>query len=224
MKTEHTPEPWRIGRFTGPGSYEKVRETCGAMDVVVDTDSGPYVLAGCNINFPDDAKANARRIVACVNACAGIPTEALEDGSARAERDALREMTGGTFYEIKKQRDELLDEFNAYKEGSEEAFGTVVAQKQAAEARLQTMQSTIASQQGVICDFREQRDELLEALQSISKITGEAGFNIGGPLEHCPGELEHDEAKRLLSLACEYLKDTSKAACRAIASVKGGAA
>ena len=78
MKTEHTPEPWRIGRFTGPGSYEKVRETCGAMDVVVDTDSGPYVLAGCNINFPDDAKANARRIVACVNACAGLPTEVLE--------------------------------------------------------------------------------------------------------------------------------------------------
>lgn len=66
----------------------------------------------------------------------------------------------------------------------------------------------------------QQRDELLAAIKSISKITGDAGFNIGGPLEHCPGEIDHDEAKRLLSLACEYLKDTSKAAHRAIASVK----
>ena len=71
-----------------------------------------------------------------------------------------------------------------------------------------------------ITHVEKQRDELLAALQSISKITGEAGFNIGGPLEHCQGELEHDEAKRLLSLACEYLKDTSKAAYRVIASVK----
>lgn len=56
----------------------------------------------------EQASANARRLAACWNACDGIPTEALEDGSARAERDELREMTGGTFYEIKKQRDELL--------------------------------------------------------------------------------------------------------------------
>jgi hypothetical protein len=68
--------------------------------------------------------------------------------------------------------------------------------------------------------IRQQRDELLAALQSISKITGDAGFNIGGPLEHCPGGLSSDDAKRLLSLACEYLKDTSKAASRAIASVE----
>ena len=100
MKTEHTPEPWRIGRFTGPESYEKVRETCGAMDVVVDTDSGPYVLAGCNINFPNDAKANARRIVACVNACAGLPTEVLE----RYKLGVI----GVDYKSTKQQRDELL--------------------------------------------------------------------------------------------------------------------
>lgn len=69
--------------------------------------------------------------------------------------------------ELEAQRDDLLAEFNAYKEGSEEAFGTVVEQKQAAEARLQTMQLTIASQQGVICDFREQRDELLAVIKVI---------------------------------------------------------
>jgi len=67
-------------------------------------------------------------------------------------------------------------------------------------------------------EANKQRDELLAALQSISNITGDAGFNIGGPLEHCPGELEHAEAKRFLSLACEYLKDVSKAAFSAIAT------
>ncbi len=74
----HTAEPWRLGRFTGPSSYEEARETCGITDVVADTNDGPYVLAGCNINFPDDARANARRIVVCVNACAGISDEALD--------------------------------------------------------------------------------------------------------------------------------------------------
>jgi hypothetical protein len=77
--SEHTKEQWRLGKFTGPSSYEKVRETCGLMDIVVDTEIGPYVLASCNINFPEDAKANARRIVACVNACAGIETDHLEN-------------------------------------------------------------------------------------------------------------------------------------------------
>lgn len=93
---KHTKEPWRIGRFTRPASYEEVRETCGDMDVVADTDDGPYVLAGCNTNFPDDARANARRIVACVNACDGIPNEVLE-------------LDQPQFVAMLKQRAELLE-------------------------------------------------------------------------------------------------------------------
>ena len=97
----HTKEPWRIGRFTGPSCYEKVRETCGSMDVVADTETGPYVLAGCNHNFPDDAKANARRIVACVNSCAGISTKNLEDNIP------IRELAR-RYNAIIKQRDDLM--------------------------------------------------------------------------------------------------------------------
>ena len=74
----HTKEPWRLGKLTHPRDYETVRETVGPHDVVVDTDDGVYVLASCNYNFPQDALANARRIVACVNACAGIETHELE--------------------------------------------------------------------------------------------------------------------------------------------------
>ena len=104
MSQQHTPEPWRV--FSHSWSNTSVL-----------ADGFDHAICGLDINHATEESqesdealmgANARRIVACVNACAGIPTEALEDGSARAERDQLREMTGGTFYEIKKQRDELM--------------------------------------------------------------------------------------------------------------------
>jgi hypothetical protein len=62
---EHTPEPWKV------------------VDDV-DVESGPqgalwYVsTAGARGRTLDEARANARRIVAAVNACAGLPTEVLE--------------------------------------------------------------------------------------------------------------------------------------------------
>lgn len=53
----HSPEPWELGY------YGTVRDA-----------SGRVILAS-----PEDASDdNLRRLVACVNACAGIPTEDLE--------------------------------------------------------------------------------------------------------------------------------------------------
>ena len=129
----HTKEPWRLGRFTGPASYEAVRETVGATDIVVDTETGVYVLAQCNNNFPEDAKANARRIVACVNACAGIETHELELMTGRmsiasqikacdaiyatAEAKATRRS------KFARQRDELLAAAEAIEINAEECMG-----------------------------------------------------------------------------------------------------
>ena len=64
--TDHTPEPWteqsqpRLSVIHGPGG-EHIADT------------------GCwrNDEHPE-MRANAARIVACVNACANIPTERLE--------------------------------------------------------------------------------------------------------------------------------------------------
>ena len=53
------------------------------------------------------------------------------------------------------QHGEVLAEFGAYKEGSEEAFGVLVEQKKSAESRLAQMQQTISIQQSVICNMRE---------------------------------------------------------------------
>jgi hypothetical protein len=64
--SEHTPEPWRI--VNG-----------------VDVQSGPqgalaYVsTAGARGRTLAEAHANGRRVVACVNALAGLPTESLEE-------------------------------------------------------------------------------------------------------------------------------------------------
>lgn len=125
------------------------------------------------------------------------------------EFETCREMCVVRADRFKSQRDELLAEFNAYKEGSEEAFGTVVAQKQAAEARLQMMQSTIASQQGVICDFREQRDKLLAALEKF------IAWNKAYP----SSRIYSATAIRVIAKELDQIADQAEAA---IASVKGG--
>jgi hypothetical protein len=74
-ETKHSPEPWWI-------DWEATKETmisAGAGNIAA-VYSGE-VSVGCR---PD-----ARRIVACVNACAGIETEALENGAlAKALRAA----------------------------------------------------------------------------------------------------------------------------------------
>jgi hypothetical protein len=75
-ETKHSPEPWWI-------DWEATKETmvsaaAGNVAVVV---SGE-VSVGCR---PD-----ARRIVACVNALAGIPTEALEAGKLWEALEAMK--------------------------------------------------------------------------------------------------------------------------------------
>lgn len=82
---EHTKEPWRYDSQPGFCS-----ELVGADGILI----GAFV--------DDPTKADARRIVACVNACAGIPTEELlvdnvEFGRMLKERARLT-----------KQRDDLV--------------------------------------------------------------------------------------------------------------------
>lgn len=59
--SEHTPEPWQIKRIDGA--------------VIC---AGDYKIA--EMWLRERTMPDARRIVACVNACAGISTKDLEDG------------------------------------------------------------------------------------------------------------------------------------------------
>lgn len=103
MSAKHTPGPWaeRNGR-------------------IFQADRPNLTIANIARAFDGDySSTNARRIVACVNACEGISTDAIEtEGSAvmgwvraaskllrlRSEHDELQE----SHQAIKEQRDELL--------------------------------------------------------------------------------------------------------------------
>jgi len=100
--SEHTKEPWRLGLYP--------EEMHGKESVLVDlADDRKYVLLTCNLNFPADARANARRIVACVNACAEIPTDDLEESSMTILQ-YMEDQYADKLELAKQQRDELLDE------------------------------------------------------------------------------------------------------------------
>ena len=73
---EHTPGPWRYEEYPPQVLSE---DYC----IAVSDDTGEYSAPG---NQPE---ANARRIVACVNYCAGVPNEILKDSSAGGDLNSL---------------------------------------------------------------------------------------------------------------------------------------
>lgn len=92
----HTQEPWK---FLEQGDAD---EYC-----IVTEDGLKWVIA-FRINgemMPDMQRANARRIVACVNACAEISTETLES----AGKFPLTKSSLNGYLHMKAQRNELLE-------------------------------------------------------------------------------------------------------------------
>lgn len=83
---EHTKEPWRTDADCGfPG------------DVMADKE----IVARTTITEHSNAEANARRIVACVNACSEISTATLETVGLDVGIELVK---------LRQQRDELLAE------------------------------------------------------------------------------------------------------------------
>lgn len=70
------------------------------------------------------------------------------------------------------EREALRAEFDAYKEGSEEAFGVVVEQKKALADRVAQLEKTIRDQGSVICDFREQLAASEKSLKRARDYSG----------------------------------------------------
>ncbi len=78
---KHTPGPWEVGRGTKEALF-----SWGGQIIAKSDDGDYFIIVSCNQNYPKLAEANARRIVACVNACEGIPTAILE-GDSTEKRD-----------------------------------------------------------------------------------------------------------------------------------------
>jgi hypothetical protein len=90
--TEHTKEPWIVEGCTNEyfDIYSPEQPGCSAK-----------LVASCSLT---DTEANARRIVACVNACTGISTRTLEN----LEEKTLNELFKRQETEYQAQRDKLL--------------------------------------------------------------------------------------------------------------------
>ncbi len=94
----HTPEPWIYTRIESQSATEGFFEPYSPWVA----GAGPRIV---NINRSICMHADdMRRIVACVNACVGVPNDTLD-------KIANKQMDGSEFFELAKvqaQRDELL--------------------------------------------------------------------------------------------------------------------
>lgn len=99
MQDQHTQEPWYASKEDGN------------WRVMAADENGGYTLADM---YCDDPEANSRRIVACVNACAGIPTEEL----VRAKY--LNTASYAMRQKAEKHRDELLAALKKFLDSHEE--------------------------------------------------------------------------------------------------------
>lgn len=132
--SEHTRGPWRVGK--------------GLDDGLILDATGAMITTDC------ETAEIARRIVACVNACAGISTEELE---RRQEEHGHQECDGG-FIAAE------LAELDSAKQSAELAYA-------ARDDRARRVTEVIEQTGIALRQMREQRDQLLAALEQIANET-----------------------------------------------------
>lgn len=115
MTQTHTPEPWVFSHDLSNTS--ETSQITSGPNVLVRV--AAYEFYGPSI---DEANANAKRIVACVNACAGITdeqlkrlTEIIDEGTAALDECGR----------LRHERDELLEQKDALLEALLKAFETI---------------------------------------------------------------------------------------------------
>lgn len=98
MMSKHTPEPWTIECENSGGGTNISGDM---IPCIAHTHEVARVNSGAahRALTSEEALANARRIVACVNACAGISTEALEAGTVDDIIKFLEHIHGGSYGE-----------------------------------------------------------------------------------------------------------------------------
>ncbi|MFQ1995750.1 hypothetical protein ACK36C_20720, partial [Aeromonas veronii] len=89
MTIKHTPEPWQVHQDA-------------SGDVFISSAETSFHIAEIGSEDDEAVIPDARRIVACVNACRGLPTDELE-------QKGLVAAVGTQLLEADQQRDELLE-------------------------------------------------------------------------------------------------------------------
>jgi hypothetical protein len=134
MTTEqkHTPAPWKLKKY---GVI-----IGGVVRQYVNGDSQDQIALACALDYDNgDQEANGRRIVACVNACEGIPTDHLENFG--------------------------LPPFDALAAKVKEFDAIVIQQSES----LKAAQAHFEKLSGEIKELEAQRDEMFTAVEFLSK-------------------------------------------------------
>ena len=102
--SKHTPEPWK---------YEK-ELSAGCDEWLISMDAGDrgrgICIAETRPGSAAGGEANARRIVTCVNACAGMDDPAAEIAELKRQRDELLAALGSAIPLIKQARLDWCDQ------------------------------------------------------------------------------------------------------------------
>ena len=120
---KHTKEPWRVNDRTGIvkifANTDKV-DTASGLPIATVVAQWPPDIFDFSKYAAETRKANAARIVACVNACAGIPNEVLL--SDNRKHDAFFEAMELQM-KLDATRKELARPLNAIEGGTREQGG-----------------------------------------------------------------------------------------------------
>ena len=80
VEKKHTPGPWRVLPEEEGVPYIRIRAVALGQKYKIANVLLPD-WGGASESDIEEARQNARRIVACLNACRGVPTDALERSS-----------------------------------------------------------------------------------------------------------------------------------------------
>lgn len=89
--TMHAKEPWRIEVKPHYGSMEEYLDLVDSAGISIVDVGSPCRDEG---SYPDLSREDAERIVACVNACRGIPTEVLARGNVKMLVEMAQQFSG----------------------------------------------------------------------------------------------------------------------------------
>jgi hypothetical protein len=125
----HTKEPWKsYGRIKVNGVWH--------VGCAIDgTDKVTALTGYSGAGDEEESIANASRIIACVNACAGIPTEQLE-------------AYPGAVLRVMQQRDELLAALHKYRDNVLFRIGSSSPYREVAQDYFDYINPILASVKG----------------------------------------------------------------------------
>lgn len=98
---KHTQEPWRVSLEDSTPEWSVITADGGRVVANVNEETGPELIAGVPVMRVMPGELNARRIVACVNACHNLSNDELE-------QKGLVTAISARFLAAERSRDELL--------------------------------------------------------------------------------------------------------------------